>query len=181
MKPILWILLLFLLLTTLLASCSPAVEYLQPTLPPTLPIAVTPIARATATVVPPAATDLQVPGDDNAALERTDAQGSIEIAITPLNLTQASDTLDFDVRMDTHSIDLSMDLAVLSTLTTDTGMSVQALQWDAPMGGHHVAGTLIFPANLNGTSVLAGAKTLTMTLVNVDAPERNFTWPLNTP
>jgi hypothetical protein len=89
-----------------------------------------------------------------------------------------ADTLEFDIAMNTHSVDLSMDLATLSKLSTDTGMTVQAAKWDAIPGGHHVSGKLIFPASANGTSILEGANKLTLTIVNVDAASRVFEWEL---
>jgi hypothetical protein len=47
------------------------------------------------------------------------------------------------------------------------------------MGGHHVGGTLSFPASVDGVSLLDGARVLTMTIRDVDIPERIFTWQLN--
>ena len=114
--------------------------------------------------------------NDSATL--SDQQGTVTVEVTSLNLDSATDTLDFDVVMDTHSVDLSMDLASLATLTTDTGITVQPTLWDAPLGGHHVAGKLIFPATQDGKSILDGAGTLTLTLVNVDVPSRSFEWDL---
>lgn len=107
---------------------------------------------------------------------RLDDQGAVSVEITPLNLNDAWDSIDFQVAMNTHSVDLSMDLAALATLTTDTGHTVQASLWDAPSGGHHVSGKLSFPASAENGPVLEGAKKLTLTLVNVDAPERVFVW-----
>lgn len=80
--------------------------------------------------------------------------------------------------MDTHSVDLSMDLAELATLTTDNGRTVSATLWDAVPGGHHVSGVLTFPAVVEGTTVLEGASQLTLTITNVDAPSRTFVWSL---
>ena len=116
------------------------------------------------------------PSNDSAT--RTDQQGAIIFEITPLNLNAPTDTLEFDVVLTTHSIDLSMDLATLSTLTTDTGVSVDATLWDAPLGGHHVEGKLIFPATKEGKLILEGARKLTLAIVNVDAPTRIFEWKL---
>lgn len=56
--------------------------------------------------------------------------------------------------------------------------TVQATLWDAPRGGHHVEGKLIFPALQKGKSILDGATKLTLTIVNVDAPSRVFEWQL---
>ena len=98
--------------------------------------------------------------------------------VTPLNLDSASESLEFDVSMNTHSIDLSMDLAVLATLTTDSGIKATPTSWTGQLGGHHVEGTLSFPASVDGKPILDGATTLTITLINIDAPERIFTWQL---
>lgn len=107
---------------------------------------------------------------------RMDNQGAVEVEIVPLNPNNPGHTLDFSVSMNTHSVDLSMDLASLAVLETDTGYKVEATLWDAPLGGHHVSGTLSFPAGVDGKAVLEGASRMTITLVNVDAPERVFAW-----
>lgn len=113
-------------------------------------------------------------------LKRTDGQGNVTVEVTPLNLSDSTDavTLDFDVSLNTHSVDLSMDLAPLTTLTTDTGVSEQATKWEATPGGHHVSGKLIFAATKDGKGVLEGASKLTLTIANLDAPSRVFEWPL---
>ncbi len=117
--------------------------------------------------------------DTSADMTRSDQQGAVVVAVTPLNLADSSEQLEFDVVLETHSVDLSMDLALLSSLTTDTGVTVQANLWDAPRGGHHVSGKLIFPALSAGTPILAGASRLTLTILDVDAPSRVFEWQLN--
>lgn len=127
----------------------------------------------------PVSTDSASPSNDSAKpAALTDQQGAVTVKVTPLNLDSASNTLDFDVVLDTHSVDLSMDLAALATLTTDAGVSVQATLWDAPRGGHHVEGKLIFPAAKDGKSILDGASKLTLTILNLDAPSRVFDWSL---
>ncbi|HRQ41596.1 MAG TPA: hypothetical protein PLD25_27060 [Chloroflexota bacterium] len=108
-----------------------------------------------------------------------DEQGAVTVAVTPLDISGKTPSLDFEVTMDTHSVDLSMDLATLAILTTDNGRSVTATFWDAVPGGHHVSGVLSFPAKIEGTAVLEGASQLTLTIRNVDAPERVFTWALH--
>jgi hypothetical protein len=114
----------------------------------------------------------------NSDMDRIDEQGAVAVEVTLLNLGTSAETLDFYVTMNTHFVDLNMDLATLSTLITDTGLSVQATLWDAPRGGHHVEGRLIFPATKNGKSILEGATKLTLTILNVDAPSRAFEWEL---
>jgi hypothetical protein len=107
---------------------------------------------------------------------RSDEQGAVSVVIMPLNLNNAWETIDFQVNMNTHSVDLSMDLTVLTTLTTDTGYSVQATLWDAPAGGHHVSGRLSFPATVEDNPILDGVERITLTVEDVDAPERVFVW-----
>lgn len=130
------------------------------------------------TAPPPVSVLTEPPPADAGDLTRDDQQGAIIVEITPLNLDNPSDQLEFDVSMNTHSIDLSMDLATHATLTTDTGITLQATLWDAPLGGHHVEGKLIFPATEDGKSILEGATKLTLTIVNVDAASRVFEWEL---
>jgi len=134
---------------------------------------------AVATAVPPmqalpAGVDPFAPpaGD----LVRLDQQGAVMVEVTPLNLGRAANQIEFSVAMNTHSVDLSMDLAALATLTTDTGISEQAASWDGPRGGHHVVGTLVFAGTAQGRSILYGASKLTLTIVDVDAAARTFEW-----
>jgi hypothetical protein len=114
-----------------------------------------------------------------ADLARTDSQGSVEFVVTPTNLAAPGETLDFDISMNTHSVDLSWNLAAQSVLTTDTGLEVKGLSW--PVGsGHHYEGTLIFPAKTaDGKSLLDGAKKLTLTIRDAGAQERVFEWEVS--
>jgi hypothetical protein len=114
----------------------------------------------------------------NDEMKRTDEQGAVIFTVTPLNLGTPADTLEFDVAMNTHSIDLSMDLAQLATLATDAGVTIRAEKWDATPGGHHVEGKLVFSSAQDGTSILEGASKLTLTIVDVDAASRLFEWEL---
>ncbi|MGB3717793.1 MAG: hypothetical protein WA996_25510 [Candidatus Promineifilaceae bacterium] len=120
-------------------------------------------------------------GDQSQALwpdgeVRLDEQGFVEVAVTPLNLNSLDGTLNFNVGLSTHSVDLGMDLAPLATLETDIGLGVQAALWDAPRGGHHVSGVLSFPADVDSARLLEGASQLTLKIRDVDSPERSFTW-----
>lgn len=166
---------LLLLFVFLLVACAPTqVATELPTAQPS------PISNAA-----PAPTDnpaliptLFPNANGNSELARLDEQGAVVFEVTPLNLGTPADTLEFDVAMNTHSVDLSMDLVALSTLSTDEGVTVSASKWDSIPGGHHVSGTLIFPSAQDGKSILEGASKLTLTIVNVDAPSRVFEWEL---
>jgi hypothetical protein len=111
-------------------------------------------------------------------LTRIDDQGAIVVEVTPVNLEAAATQLEFTVVLNTHSIDLSMDLAPLATMTTDTGLSVAAKLWDAPLGGHHTSGRLVFPLKPEALPLLSEASRLTLTVINLDAASRVFEWEL---
>ena len=155
------------------ASLSPSSQLaVESTTNPPIQSPATPTQASVAQLVQPvAAQALQLP-------ELTDSQGAVTVIVKPLDLNSSQDTLSFEISLETHSVDLSMDLAALATLTTDNGQSVQAAVWDAPLGGHHVSGTLSFPASVEGEAILDGASRLTLIIKEVDAPERVFAWDL---
>lgn len=119
-----------------------------------------------------------LPAENPDSLTKVDEQGAVAVEITPLNLENPGETLDFDVAMNTHSVDLGMNLVKLATLVTDTGREVTASAWDAPAGGHHVRGKLSFSSSYDGKPLLEGATRVTLYLKNVDASLRLFTWQL---
>lgn len=123
----------------------------------------------------PSTTDLN--NDPN--LVRADSQGSVEFLVVPKNIDAPAETLDFLVEMNTHSVDLSWNLAAQSTLAADTGLSVIGSSWPAS-NGHHAQGTLKFPAKTaDGKPLLDGAKKLTLTIKDAGAPARVFEWTLS--
>lgn len=136
-------------------------------------------SNETQTAVSPADSDnstAALPTATSGAMARMDAQGAVEFVVEPLSLSTPGDTLEFRVTMSTHSVDLSWDLAAQSVLTTDTGLEVAGLSWSGG-SGHHVEGVLVFPAQpAEGQPLLAGAKTLTLTIRDAGADERVFEW-----
>lgn len=132
------------------------------------------------TLLPSApAVDAAQPDADPDGQTQVDEQGAVAVGVTPLNLSHHDQTLDFEIAMNTHSVDLSMDLAELAVLATDDGQQVAAVSWAPSMGGgHHVSGLLQFPANPDGRHLLEDAHSLTLSIQNVDAPNREFTWQL---
>lgn len=182
---------ILLLAAILLAACSstqsivaqptPVATFVTATLPPTStpwPTAGIDPVSPTPTTDPSIFSKLFPGSDAGNALTRMDQQGMVTVEVTPLNLGMPVETLIFEVAMNTHSVDLSMDLATISTLTTDTGLVIQATLWDAPRGGHHVSGNLIFPATKDSKPILEGATKFTLTITNVDVPTRTFEWEL---
>lgn len=130
------------------------------------------------TAVPsPASNETTDPAaQSESSLARTDAQGAVEFTVEPLNLEAPGETLEFAVLMDTHSVDLSWDLAAQSVLASNTGLEVAGIGW--PGGsGHHVEGVLVFPAKTaDGQPLLADTKLLTLTIRDAGADERVFVW-----
>lgn len=136
------------------------------------PQALATIAR---TPVPTATTDAAPgPAED---LVRRDSQGAVEFVVVPLNLNGPGDTLVFSVTMDTHSVDLGWDLAAGSTLETDTGLQVEAVDWPVG-GGHHYAGNLVFPRLTSDSEDLLTAGALRLVIRSTDIPERVFSWEI---
>ena len=112
----------------------------------------------------------------NADLTKVNSEAMVTVEVTPLNFDDKSAvTMDFTVGLNTHSVDLNYDYKSIATLGNDVGDKVQAMTWDGPTsGGHHVRGTLKFPALKNR------GRALTMTLRGIGGvPERAFTWTVN--
>ena len=80
----------------------------------------------------------------------------------------------FDVKLDTHSINLdAVDLAG-SRLLNDRGDLVAGAAWVAVPGGHHREGQLTFVV---GPEFFAGTRWIELVLLNVgDMPERRLRW-----
>ncbi len=106
---------------------------------------------------------------------QSNTEGQVTVAVTPLNLDKPSTPLQFQVALDTHSVPLNYDLAQLATLRTDRGSSVAAASWDGGRGGHHLRGTLSFPA-----VDLKGASWVEVEVRGVaGVPDRVFRWSLS--
>ncbi len=183
------IFLLTLFTATIVAACSiPKAEQIESTVPPQ------PLAAEELVEEPPEELEqselleqpIEEPEQPVAELlpswnqtTQIDEQGEVAVEVTPLNWNAQDGTLEFEISLDTHSVDLSMDLVKLSTLITDAGIEVHATNWDAPLGGHHVGGKLIFPSAVDGMFILDGATKITLQLRDIDAPLRIFEWGLD--
>jgi len=100
-------------------------------------------------------------------------EAAVRVEVTPLNLDDPSAaTIDFQIAMDTHSVDLNYDLTKIATLSSDAGEEAQPVKWDGPSGGgHHVSGVLSFPL------LRARGPSVTLVLRGIaDVPERTFVW-----
>jgi hypothetical protein len=81
----------------------------------------------------------------------------------------------FDIKLDTHSVDLdALDLAD-AVLRNDSGETLTARPWDAPKGGHHREGVLEFEGDAAG--FLGGARWIELIISDVgELPERVLRW-----
>ena len=178
------------LLALVLAACTgvpPGAA--QPVAPAQVPAAATvaptqPPATAQPTVTltqAPTAMQAQVPAVVGNLTQSAEA-GAVTVEITPLNLADAkAGALDFKVVMNTHSVELGVDLAKLAVLKVGDN-EVAAKMWQTPAGGgHHVEGTLSFPG-IDRRPVNRSWKAqprFSIVIRNLaGVPERTFTWKL---
>lgn len=108
--------------------------------------------------------------------------GSVTIEATWGTQQNASDSLRFDISMDTHSVNLDQfDLSKLAALRNDKGQQVTPTAWEAPPGGgHHRAGPLVFPSTSDGKPLIgADTKYVELTIRDVaGVKERVLRWNL---
>lgn len=156
-------------------------------------VALNPFRAAASSFAPPESSsaiveDVEMVGDYPQSLEpvpssvelwfsgspKIDQQGAVVVEVRPLHLNMKNQTLYFGIAMNTHSVDLSMDLAKLATL--DSGTVISAEFWDAPAGGHHVSGVLSFVLSEAEIEAIKEAHEIQFSIVDVDAAERLFVW-----
>ncbi len=85
----------------------------------------------------------------------------------------------FTVAMDTHSVDLDRyDLGQLAVLRTEDGRESSPTGWDAPKGGHHRQGLLVFPAATpdGGPLIMPGQSVELIVRDVAGVAERKFRW-----
>lgn len=105
-----------------------------------------------------------------------DDQAGVTVSVTPLYPSANAGNLEFELSLDTHSVDLSMDLTVLATLSTDTGLTVSPISWDGLTGGHHISGIMSFPSQFDGVSLLDGVQKFTLLIRDIGGVDRYFSW-----
>ena len=104
---------------------------------------------------------------------QSNKENGVQVDAIPVELKAGSE-VRFEVRMNTHSVELDQDLTSISSLKDNRGNTFQATGWDgSPPGGHHRSGTLSFPALAQGTETV----TLIIKGVGKDS-ERIFIWRL---
>ncbi len=157
-----------LLAVLLLGACAPA-----PT--PTRPPAPTQEPTATRTAASkPAAPTGSSPKANGATFEtKSNEGGSVTVDVKPTALS-VGEPVEFDIAMNTHSVDLSDDLTKIAILRDDSGKEYRPTAWEGPAGGgHHREGALMFPTLTNKPKYV---ELVIHGLAKV--PERVFKWEL---
>ena len=99
-------------------------------------------------------------------------EGGVTVVVTPISLFDDSEVWSFEVILDTHSVDLSYDIAALTTLIDQDGNTYSPIGWEGdPPGGHHRGGVLSF------TKIEPQPTSATLLLHDIGVvEERAFEW-----
>jgi len=114
--------------------------------------------------------------ESQTALEaQTNEEGPVKVKVTPIDVSRDAQIWQFNIVLDTHSVELDYDLTKVASLFDDQGREYKAVSWEGPgPGGHHIDGNLIFNA------VLPLPKEIEIRILNVgDVAIRSFIWELN--
>lgn len=147
----------------------------------TRPPAPTVAATATPQAPPKGAESGPAPALSGSPTRRNEA-GRVTIDVTWKNPTETAGSIAFKVTMDIHSVDLDkVDLGKVALLRNDQGREVKPEAWDAPAGGHHREGTLLFPSRDGSGSLLVsgGVKAVELVIRDVaGVKERVLRWEM---
>lgn len=137
----------------------------------TIPLA---LAACSGTAGAPAPASSGTASSSSAGVTQTSEGGGVTV-VASWPGTAAGAT--FDVKLDTHSVDLdALDLSN-AVLRNDRGETMRARPWAAPKGGHHREGALTFDGD--PSSFFTGARWIELTLTGVgDIPARALRWAI---
>jgi len=101
-------------------------------------------------------------------------KNSVKVDVVPVQLA-AGQQVKFDVRISTHSVELSQDMVAVSFLKDSNGQEYRPENWKgSPPGGHHRSGTLEFSA------IRGNPGSVTLIIKDIaNVPERVFSWNVN--
>src|SRR3989338_724959 len=87
----------------------------------------------------------QESASQNNLKEQINNEGEVSISVFPKNIKNS--VLEFEVTLNTHSVELSEDLTQVSVLVNSEGEEEKSTEWEGdPPAGHHRKGILKFNA-----------------------------------
>jgi hypothetical protein len=104
---------------------------------------------------------------------QTNDENAVRVDVKPVTLI-AGKPAAFEIRLNTHSVNLNYDMKEICSLLDAEGKIYKAVEWKgSPLGGHHRRGILEFP-KLEGTP--QSVKLIIRGVAGV--PERSFEWKI---
>lgn len=104
--------------------------------------------------------------------QKIDEQTETTVIVTPIDILSQSKEWEFDIVMDTHSVELDQDMTKIAVLVDDSGKEYKPIAWEGPTGGHHREGVLKF------NQITPIPKSIELKISNIGDVVRNFTWEL---
>jgi len=103
----------------------------------------------------------------------TNDENAVRVDVKPIQLAAGKPAV-FEIRLNTHSVNLAYDIAQISSIEDSQGKVYKATAWKGSSpGGHHRRGTLEFPG-LKGNP-----QTIKLIIRGIaDVPTRVFEWKL---
>ena len=104
---------------------------------------------------------------------KTSRENGVRVQVTPQVLSH-NKPIQFQIRLNTHSVELSQDMLVVAELRDSQGRTYKPVQWEgSPPGGHHRSGTLTFSA------LQPPVENVTLVLHDVGGvAQRTFSWTI---
>ena len=103
---------------------------------------------------------------------KTDNQLAVTITVTPIDISSQLKKWEFEIVMDTHSVELNQDLTKMAVLVDDQGKEDKPLSWEGTIGGHHREGLLIF------NQIIPTPKSVQLKVSGIGDVIRSFDWQL---
>ncbi|MFZ5425117.1 MAG: hypothetical protein ACOZAO_04950 [Patescibacteria group bacterium] len=104
--------------------------------------------------------------DTNPLDSKSGTMGAVNVQVTPLS------TSNFEITLNTHSVELDFDLKKIITLTDNEGNEYQPVSWSGDRGGHHLSGELQF------STMNPQATTIFLTITEIEGEVLKFEWAL---
>ncbi len=113
----------------------------------------------------------QVRTENSKYATQQNQEAEVTVKVTPLKLF-SKENPEFDIILDTHSVNLDKLLKDISVLEDDKGNIYNPISWSGGTGGHHIEGKLVFQ------SLSEGAKSVRLTIKGIGGVDRIFRWSL---